>query len=141
MSHHRRPALRLAVAAALLLAASGGLAACSSSSSTPAPSPTSSASSSAGVVAPIIVAVSDVDGTTVEVPLGNALVLTSDTEPLADWTAEVSDPSVLRFEPGSSSGSAQFNPGFEALATGSTEVTMSNSSTGTTVTFTVDVTS
>lgn len=139
MSHRRRPAVQLAVAAALLLAASGGLAACSSPSSTPSPS--SSASSSTGVVAPIIVAVSDVDGTTVEVPLGNALVLTSETEPLADWTAEVSDPSVLRFEPGSSSGSAEFNPGFEALAAGTTDVTMKNSSTGTTVTFTVDVTS
>jgi ABC-type Fe3+-hydroxamate transport system substrate-binding protein len=139
MSHRRRPTVRLAVASALLLAAaSGGLSACSSS--TPSPAPSASASSSSGVVAPIIVAVSDVDGTTVEVPLGNALVLTSDTEPLADWTAEVSDPSVLRFEPGSSSGSAQFNPGFEALAVGTTDVTMKNSSTGTTVSFTVDVT-
>ncbi|WP_378147639.1 hypothetical protein ACFJGV_06135 [Cnuibacter sp. UC19_7] len=92
------------------------------------------------MVAPIIVAVADVDGTTVTVPLGNALVLTSDTEPLGDWTAQVSDPAVLRFEPGSTSGSAQFNPGFESLSAGTTDVTMSNSSTGTSVSFTVDVT-
>jgi hypothetical protein len=142
MSRTTRPAARLLAATAVVLAVGAGLAACSSgsssSSSSATPSATSGASSS--VIAPIFVPVADADGTTVDVTVGNAVVMTSDTEPLGDWTADVSDTSVLRFEPGSSGGSADFNPGFEALAAGTADVTMTNSSTGTKVSFTVDVT-
>ena len=133
-AHH---SLRLAVTSVVGLAAAVGLAACSSSDA-PAPTPSSSASSS--VISPIFVHADDADGTTVDVTVGNVVVVTSDTEPLGDWTAEVSDTSVVRFEPGSSTGSADFNPGFQALAPGSTDVTMTNESSGTKLSFTIDVT-
>ncbi len=88
----------------------------------------------------MIVDLADVDGTTVEVAVGNTIDLTGDDETYTEWTAEIADESVATFVPGRDDGSAQFNPGIDALAEGSTDVTLENSATGDIVEFTVEVT-
>jgi len=86
--------------------------------------------------APVIVDVTELDGTTVSVPLGNVVVVNAD-DPTA-WTANVADAGIATFTPGSDDGSATFNPGFAPVQAGTTEVTMTDGTT--TVTFTLDVT-
>lgn len=102
---------------------------------------TSSGSTDAGSSAlpPVIVDLGDVDGTTVEVPEGGSIDLTGDDETYTDWTADIADPQVVEFVPGRDDGSAQFNPGLTAESVGSTEVTLDNSESGDSVTFTVEV--
>jgi len=87
----------------------------------------------------VIVDLGDVDGTTVEVPEGGSVDLTGDDETYTDWTADIADPAVVEFVPGRDDGSAQFNPGLTAKSVGTTEVTLDNSESGDSVTFTVDV--
>lgn len=89
---------------------------------------------------PIIVDISTVDGTTVSVPVGGAVDLTGDEKTYTDWTAQVADDKVVAFVPGKDEGGASFNPGLDALAEGSSEVTLTNSETGDSATFTVEVT-
>ncbi|MFE6253898.1 hypothetical protein [Agromyces sp. NPDC057865] len=103
---------------------------------------TASGGSSGGdssALPPVIVDLGDVDGTTVEVPEGGSVDLTGDDETYTDWTADIADPSVVEFVPGRDDGSAQFNPGLTAKSVGTTEVTLDNSESGDSVTFTVDV--
>ena len=117
------------VAVVLGLAAGGlGLTACS---------PGGSQGSSA--LPPVIVELDDVDGTTVEVPEGGSIDLTGDDETYTEWTADIADPEVVEFVPGRDDGSAQFNPGLTATSVGTTEVTLENSESGDSVTFTVEV--
>ncbi|TYL53470.1 hypothetical protein [Agromyces mariniharenae] len=88
---------------------------------------------------PVIADLGDVDGTTVEVPEGGSIDLTGDDETYTDWTADIADPAVVAFVPGRDDGSAQFNPGLTAESVGTTEVTLDNSESGESVTFTVEV--
>lgn len=125
-SERRRAAASVAV---LLAAAVGlGLTACSAGGS-----------SGSSALPPVIVELDDVDGTTVEVTEGGSIDLTGDDETFTDWTADIADPEVVEFVPGSDDGSAQFNPGLTAKSVGTTEVTLDNSESGDSVTFTVDV--
>lgn len=89
---------------------------------------------------PVIVDISSVDGTTVSVPVGGAVDLTGDEKTYTAWTAKIADDKVVAFVPGKDDGSASFNPGLDALAEGSSEVTLTNSETDDSVTFTVEVT-
>ncbi|UOE43540.1 hypothetical protein [Agromyces larvae] len=91
------------------------------------------------VLPPIMVQLDEVDGTTVEVPLDNVIVLQGDDETYTAWEADIADESVAEFTPGRDDGSASFDPGITPLKVGSTEVTLDNSETGDSVTFTVDV--
>ena len=100
---------------------------------------TASGGSDSSALPPVIVSLDDVDGTTVEVPEGGTVDLTGDDETFTEWTADIADPEVVAFVPGRDDGSAQFNPGLTAESVGSTEVTLENSESGDTVTFTVDV--
>jgi hypothetical protein len=127
-----RSLLTRVVAVAVLVP--GALAACSDDDDA---SSTTEASSSA--LPPVIVEIGSLDASTVEVTEGSAIDVTGDNETYTDWTAEIADPEIVSFTPGRDEGSAQFNPGFQALAVGSTEVTMTNSSSGETLTFTIDV--
>lgn len=90
--------------------------------------------------APVIADLTTIDGTTVTVPVGGAVDLTGDDETYADWTAVIDDPDVVSFTPGKDEGSASFNPGLTALKEGDSDVTLTNSSTGDTVEFEVEVT-
>lgn len=136
---HRSMAVLVAVAALAtgalaLTACSGGTAPVSSSTSSP------SAPSGAGALPPIVAGLGTVDGTTVQVPVGGTVDLTGDDKDFTHWTADIADPTIARFVPGKDDGSAQFNPGLDALAEGTTKVTMDNSASGAHVAFTVEVT-
>lgn len=93
-----------------------------------------------GVIAPVIADLTTIDGTTVTVGVGNVIDLTGDDETFTSWTADIADPKIVEFTPGKDDGSAQFNPGLKALSEGSTDVTLDNSKSGDSVTFTVEVT-
>jgi hypothetical protein len=89
---------------------------------------------------PVIVDLGDVDGTTVEVTEGGTIDLTGDDKDFTHWSADIADRTIAAFVPGKDDGSAQFNPGLDALAEGTTKVTMDNSASGAHVAFTVEVT-
>jgi hypothetical protein len=122
---------------ALAGAAVFSLSACSTASSTPESSETTEESGST-VIAPVIVDVADLDGTTIDVQEGNFIDVNVPKDSEALWTAKIADDMILSFTAGGTDGSAVFNPGFEALGVGTTEVTMTDGTT--TVTFTVNVT-
>jgi hypothetical protein len=142
----KNTAVRFVTIVALAGTAALGLAACSSSSSnsggTPATSSVtpSNATRPGTVVAPVIVPLSSINGTTVTVPLDNVIDLNSGTVPVTDWSAKITDPSIVQFVPGNDDGSATFNPGLQPEKVGTTTVTMTNSAGGGSVTFTVTVT-
>ncbi|MGW4929020.1 hypothetical protein ACWEOH_07690 [Agromyces sp. NPDC004153] len=120
------------VAVMLMVALGGfGLTGCTSSGG--------SSDGDSSALPPVIIDLGDVDGTTVEVPEGGSIDLTGDDETYTDWTADIADPAVVEFVPGRDDGSAQFNPGLTAESVGTTEVTLDNSESGESVTFTVEV--
>jgi len=82
------------------------------------------------VIAPVTMGVNDLQGATVDLVVGQ--VLNIDTESLAvdSYTGKVEDTKVARFTEGRDDGSAQFNPGVEALAVGTTGVVMTNEQGG-----------
>ena len=92
------------------------------------------------VIAPIIEDVTTLDGKTVEVGLDNVLVVNADD--VTAWTAEVADPKIAEFVPGTSAGDSpddlKTNPGFTPREIGETKVTMTSTS-GEKVTFTLKV--
>ena len=140
-----RPARRAftATAAAVVLTCSlGMLAACGDDDDdTTATTATAASGGTVGnVLPPVIADLTAVDGTTVVVKVGGTIDLTGDDSTYTDWTASIADPAIAEFTPGRNDGSASFNPGITGLAAGSTEVTLTNSTSGTAVTFTVDVT-
>lgn len=132
MSPLRRPLLRtgaLALAAGAMIALVG----CAASDD-------AADAGSTGTIAPVIVDINEIDGTTIQVVEGNVIDLTGDDDTYLDWTADIADTSVVEFTPGKDDGSAQFNPGLTALSPGESEVALDNSASGDTVTFTVEVT-
>lgn len=92
------------------------------------------------VIAPVIVDVATLNGSSVEVPLNSSVDITGDDKTYTDWSADIADESVVEFVPGKDDGSAQFNPGLTPKAEGSTDVTLTNSTSHKTVEFTVTVT-
>jgi len=120
-------------AAAAALALTGTLTGCSSSS----PSSTGTGGGSQQLPAPVIVDVSKVGGTTVSVPLGNVIDVNVGGD-VTKWSADVANPDIASFTKGRKDGSAEFNPGFEPVAAGSTGVTMTDGATK--VSFTITVT-
>lgn len=92
------------------------------------------------VIAPVTRDADSLQGSTVELEVGQ--VLNIDTGDLAvdSYRGEVEDPSIARFTPGREEDGATFNPGVEGLAEGETTVVLSNSDGGIQdVTFTVEV--
>ena len=93
------------------------------------------------VVAPVVVNVGDIEGTTVEVPLGSTLVLNTGDLGVESYTAEVADPSVAEFVQGVEDAHTSYYPGFTPKKVGETEVTLSNENGGIqNVEFTLEVT-
>ncbi|MFB8386023.1 hypothetical protein ACFC3F_02665 [Microbacterium sp. NPDC055910] len=93
------------------------------------------------VIAPVTKGAGELEGTTVDLVVGQ--VLNIDTGDLAvdSYTATIGDPAVAEFVEGHEDATATFNPGITALAEGETEVTLSNSDGGIQdVIFTVHVT-
>lgn len=117
---------RIAAIAAIAAATTLGLAAC--------------AQPTTPVIAPVTVDVGDLQGTTVDLTVGQVLNITTGDLAGDSYSGEVEDTSVAEFVKGGTDGDAEFNPGVKALAEGSTKVVLSNSDGGIEdVTFTVDV--
>lgn len=124
--------------AALAAAATFSLAACSSAADKDS-SGADESSETSQVVAPTIVDVATLNGQTVDINNGAFVdITTGDTDP-ADWTAVVKDPAVVAFTAGGKSGDAVLNPGLQGTQAGSTQVELTNKTTGEVVTFTVNV--
>lgn len=93
------------------------------------------------VIAPVTKDVGDLQGTTVDLVVGQVLNINTGDLAVDSYTGAVEDTSVAEFVAGRTDGSATFNPGVTALAEGTTKVVLSNSDGGIQdVTFTVDVT-
>lgn len=92
------------------------------------------------MVPPVTREAGSLDGTTVELVVGQSLDIGTGDLPVDSYSGEVEDPSVAEFTPGREEGGATFNPGIEALSEGTTSVVLSNSDGGIEdVTFTVHV--
>lgn len=131
-----KTALRVA---AVALAAGVALTATACSSQASTDSKTSSEEASE-VISPITVDITSIDGTTIDVDIDN--IININAADVTAWTAEIADPAIAEFIPGTSEGDTadalKTNPGIKPLKIGTTEVTMT-STDGTIVTFTVNV--
>lgn len=93
------------------------------------------------IVAPITTEANDLQGTTVDLVVGQVLNIRTGSLPVDSYRGEVANGAIASFAAGYSDGSAQFNPGVTALAPGATEVTLTNVQGGIApVTFIVTVT-
>ena len=127
--------IRVGAVAAIAFAAVGGLTACSNA----APAPTESAVGS-NVVSPVQIPVAEANGKTYDIPMNSMGYLNVAEATEGDWTASFSKSGVVEFTEGGTDGDATFVPGLTPVAEGTTEVTLTDSVTGDTVTFTVNVT-
>ena len=119
--NHRRFTLFRAIAAlltAVALTACGGSSESTTSSSAAAPT---ESEGGAGMIGPIIV---EPGQTAVEAQVGR--VVTFNVDDVMTWMISSSDQSVMAVTAGKDDGSAQFLPGGEALAPGTTEVVLTN---------------
>ncbi|WP_440708035.1 hypothetical protein [Herbiconiux sp. YIM B11900] len=117
---------KILVAAVVVAAAATGLSACSSSSTNDTPS----TPIGGDVITPVSMSANDLQGASVDLIVGQ--VLNIDTGDLAtdSYTGEVADTEVAEFVQGQTGGSAELNPGVQALAVGTTTVTMINEQGG-----------
>lgn len=128
---------RVALATGIVALAGLSLAGCSNGSGN------TSGGNSGGqsqVIAPVVVNLDNIDGTKVSVGLNNVVDLNAGDTDVTEWTGTVKDSKIARWVPGKDDGSAQFNPGLEPLAAGTTEVTVTDTATNTSQTFTLVVT-
>ena len=88
------------------------------------------AQSNTPVIAPVTMDAGDLQGTTVELVVGQVLNINTGDLAVDSYTAEVADGAILEFVQGREDGSAVYNPGFTAKAVGETEVTMTNEQGG-----------
>lgn len=123
---------RAVLATAIVGLAVTGLAACSSSNSS-----SDSSSTNAQVIGPITADLSNLDGSTINATVGRSIDLTGDDTTFNQWSATTDPTGIVSFSNGYTSGGATFNPGLVVEAAGTTKVTLSNASTGQTVSFTV----
>lgn len=128
--------MRSAVVLAGIVAAAALLSACSTSSSEGA-----TASPIGGdIIAPVTKNAGDLQGGDVELVVGQVLNINTGDLAVQSYSGEVADESVAVFVPGREDGSAEFNPGVEAVGTGATTVVLTNEDGGIQpVTFTVTV--
>lgn len=108
-----------------------GLSACSTP--TPTPTPTNT------MVAPTIVDITTLNGQTVNINKDAFIDITTGAFAPEDYTAVVSDPSIVAFTAGSNDGTVVMNPGLQGTKAGSTQVELTNKTTGVKTTFTVVV--
>lgn len=127
--------VRVGAVAAIAFAAVAGLTACSNA--TPAPS---ESSEEINAVSPIQIPVAEANGKTYDIPMNSMGYLNVADGSEADWSAEFSTAGVVEFTEGGTDGSATFVPGLTPVAEGTTDVTLTNSVSGETVAFTVNVT-
>ena len=85
---------------------------------------------SSHVIAPVTVEANDLQGETVDLLVGQTLNINTGDLAVDSYRGEVADSKVATFVAGHDDGSATFNPGVEAVAPGTTKVTMTNSDGG-----------
>lgn len=103
--------------------------------------PATPVSSASMAMEPVVMNVDDLQGTTVDLSVGQVLDIDTGDLAVDSYSADVADTSVAEFVEGRDSGGATFNPGVTAVAVGTTKVTLSNQDGGIEdVIFTVDVT-
>ncbi|MBN9225618.1 MAG: hypothetical protein ABS63_05625 [Microbacterium sp. SCN 70-27] len=123
-----------------LFAAVGALALIASLTACASATPSPADSTPAGqVIAPITMPVGDLDGTTVNLVVGQALNIATGDVDVTSFTATVVDPAVAEFTPGRIDSSATFNPGFMARAEGTTTVELHSSTAPDEIAFTIVV--
>ena len=71
-----------------------------------------------------------VEGSSVELIVGQALDITTGDLPEDSYSAEIADSSIVTFEKGGVRDGATFNPGLMAEKVGETEVTLTNEQGG-----------
>lgn len=82
------------------------------------------------VVAPVTMNVNSLQGETVELVVGQALNINTESLAVDSYSGDVSDATVAEFVPGRLDGGAEFNPGVTAVAEGETKVTLTNHDAG-----------
>lgn len=85
------------------------------------------------VLPPIMETANDLQGKTVELPMGQMLSIDTGSLATDSYTTEIADESIVKFvqgQQGATSSDLTTNPGFEPLKEGTTEVTMTNAQGG-----------
>ncbi|KAA9111660.1 hypothetical protein F6B43_04455 [Microbacterium rhizomatis] len=92
------------------------------------------------VTTPVVKDVGALQGSTVDLQVGQMLDINTGSLAVDSYTGVVADPAVAEFVQGHVDSTATFNPGVNALAVGTTQIVLSNSNGGIqNVTFTVKV--
>ena len=111
----------------------GALSACTTAAGAP---------TGGSVIAPVTRSANSLQGADVDLVVGQMLNVTTGDLAVDSYRGTVADTYVAVFTAGRTDGSAVFNPGIQAMAVGTTEVTLTNSNGGIQpLTFTVTVTS
>ena len=90
----------------------------------------SSSGGDSEVIAPVIKSAEELQGSSVELIVGQALDITTGDLPEDSYSAEIADSSIVTFEKGGVRDGATFNPGLMAEKVGETEVTLTNEQGG-----------
>ena len=113
-----------------------------SACTTAAGAPAGGAPTGGSVIAPVTMSANSLQGADVDLVVGQMLNVTTGDLAVDSYRGTVADTDVAVFTAGRTDGSAVFNPGIQAMAVGTTEVTLTNSNGGIQpLTFTVTVTS
>lgn len=90
----------------------------------------SSSGGDSEVIAPVIKSAEELQGSSVELIVGQALDITTGDLAEDSYSAEIADSSIVTFEKGGVRDGATFNPGLMAEKVGETEVTLTNEQGG-----------
>lgn len=115
----------LVLAGLFLGAACFSAAGCGTQSGTQSQETASEAGQREGVAEPILVTPAELDGATFTLTHEQDLVVTVPSDP-AGWAGEVKQIDVAEFLAGNDNGGAKMNPGFEAVAPGTTKATLTS---------------
>ncbi|MCU1479440.1 MAG: hypothetical protein JWQ19_226 [Subtercola sp.] len=116
--------------------ATGGATSAATGTATSTPASTGGSS----VIAPIIINFFDGTAQFATVGLGNVVVINTSPSAVTSFTGDVGEPTIAKFVPGHTDGSATFNPGIQPLAVGATTVTITDTETSRFVTLDLTVT-
>ena len=109
------------VLSALILFAVLGVSGCAASDRTPI---------GGDVITPVSVQANDLQGTTVELVVGQVLNINTGDLAVDSYSGTIADTAVAKFSQGNATKESKTNPGVEARAVGTTEVTLTNEQGG-----------
>lgn len=91
------------------------------------------------VLAPLTKTAQELNDAQLTAVIGQGINVNVPEADVSNWSAEMSDPSVLAFTNGGTVDGAVLNPGFTAMNPGKTDVTLTNTVTGEVIKFNVVV--